>query len=398
MPIRHSTAGEISRHRDGQAQCSPERKKSPAAGAQLSRRTHYRIKATLQLTRLITLSGKRKPHLPTPDIPGEAWNRRHDLTDGEWKLYVLYCSYRNDKTGRCDPSLKTLAEEMKRTYTHVSDLKRELILKGWIRRLGRNDVELLVGYLPPAVRPLEAARSSEKSEDEVRKYPNLVAPQSSEKSEVGTRSSEKSEDEVRKYPNENSLPPYPPIRNELLVAEAAAAAASADLLSMPADEEFVREVIASGLYRGEFVRWVWGKLKLYCMAGGSPPVRRQFLSWLSDETGSPPVQPTLPGVGAPLVEGSFGANGQPAVNPILREADPNCRLCGGEGESGGQSCPCRACQFCFGAGMELFKGKMRRCRCRLPPAESPPMTAEELRVQQERFDAAQAELRQANSS
>jgi len=333
--------------------------------------------------------------LPSPKIPDGAWERRHELLHGEWKLYELYCSHRNDKTGQCDPSLKLLAEEMKRTYTHVSDLKRELILKGWLRRTGRNSVELLVGFLPPVVRGIDDARSSEKSEDGVRKNPKIAAGQSSEKSELRAQPSEKSEDGVRKNPNENSLPPDPPIRNELLVAEAAAAAA-AESLRLPVDDRFVQEVITSGVYREDFVRWVWGKLKLHCMAGGSVPVRKQFLHWLKEETGAPPVQPVLPGMGAPVVAGGFGAK-EPA-RPSLRAADPNCRLCAGGGEVEGRACPCRNCSYCGGTGMEVQPGKgARRCRCVLPPAVAQ-MSDEETAREQHDYEEARATLRQVNSS
>ncbi len=274
---------------------------------------------------------------------------------------------------------------MKRTYRHVSDMKTELVKKGWISRQGRHGVVLLVGkFPPPKVRSF--GKNPNEAPSSFGKNPNEARPRS-----------EKSESFVRISPNENQIPPHPPIRIEPEVAKpVAAATAAADLLMLPADEEFVREVIASEVYGAEFVRWVWGKLKLHCVAGGSRPVRRQLLHWLSTETGAPPVQPTLPGVGAPLVAGGFG--NQAAINPVLRDADPNCRLCAGTGESGGQACPCRACQFCFGAGMEMVDGRMRKCRCRLPPAQAPEMSEDELREEQEIFDAAQATLRQANST
>ena len=142
--------------------------------------------------------------MPSPKIPDGAWERRHELLHGEWKLYELYCSHRNDKTGQCDPSLKLLAEEMKRTYTHVSDLKRELILKGWLRRTGRNSVELLVGFLPPVVRGIDDARSSEKSEDRGRAIFGKIRTSRATFGKIRRWSSEKSERKL--------TPPRPPYK------------------------------------------------------------------------------------------------------------------------------------------------------------------------------------------
>ena len=81
-------------------------------------------------------------------VPDEAWRRRHELSSGEWGMYEAYCSHRNRATGRCDPSVQLLAAELKCTPGHASDMKRELVRKGWVRRCGRRAVLLLVGEFP----------------------------------------------------------------------------------------------------------------------------------------------------------------------------------------------------------------------------------------------------------
>jgi hypothetical protein len=297
-------------------------------------------------------------------------------------LYEQYCKHRNRDTGRCDPGLKLLARDLNRTYTHVSDMKRELIIKGWIRREGRHAVRLLVGvFPPPKVRPL-AAPSSEKSEDEVRKNPNL-----------GNQSSEKSEDEVRKNPN---LAPGSPYTDEPVVDEpVAAAAGAADEQAWKketADARYVESLKTAQLYPKELVEWVWRKLQFRCLQEQVAPTKGRLMYWLSTEREAPPVQPMLPTMGAPVVEGSFNST------PRVRAPDPDCPLCKGGLLLREDDCPCTLCPFCSGTGMEMVEGKARKCRCRQPQSERAPTSEEEIADLERRVREAQEEMRQAGGT
>jgi hypothetical protein len=271
------------------------------------------------------LPEKGTTHLPSPNyvaVPDEAMRRRSELSHGAWSLYEQYCSHRNRDTGRCDPSLELLAVEMRRTYTHISNMKTELVREGWIRRTGRHAVELLVGaeeFPPPKVRPL------------VRKNPN------EESASLG-----KILTPVRKNPNEESASPYTdkPLKEP---DEAAAAAAGRKWKRETCDAAYIAEVKGEGIYPAELVDYVWRKLQATCRRESVRPTKGRLAYWLSTERGTPPVQPTLPLMGAPVVEGQFEPGMQ---DERLRPPDPECVVC-------------------FGAGMEVVKGKgARRCKCR----------------------------------
>ena len=265
-------------------------------------------------------------------VPDEAIRRKRDLSHGAWDLYEQYCKHRNHETGRCDPSLKFLAQEMQRTYHHVSDMKTELVRAGWIARQGKNGVELLVGFEPPKVRQLE--------QKPIPKF-GKFRTSSSENSEPGPP-------EVRKNPNpssENSELAYKEVVEpgiEPVVAAAATAAAGVQqTLREPVTDEYVTEVIASGVYTEAHVRFVYAKLKLHCATARTIPVKKQLLWWLDQELSAPPVQPTLPGVGASIQAMPLGAS---VAAPLPKEK-------------------CDAtCPHCFGSGLEVVPGKgARRC-------------------------------------
>ena len=89
------------------------------------------------------------------------------------------------------------------------------------------------------------------------------------------------------------------------------------------------------------VRFVYAKLKLHCATARTIPVKKQFLWWLDQELSAPPVQPTLPGVGASIEAMPLGA---PVAAPQSKE---KCDA---------------ACPHCFGSGLEVVPGKgARRC-------------------------------------
>jgi hypothetical protein len=239
-------------------------------------------------------------------------------------------------------------------------MKSELARKGWLKRLGRHAVDLLVGSFPsPVIRQIDSSESSSFG-----KFPN-EGRSSFGKNPNGKGSS------FGNFPETDSSP---------LTADkkkAAAATAAAEELLKEVDEEFVRNVISAAVYSEEMVRWVYGKLRLHCAASGALPVRKQLLHWMANERGLPPLQPSLfdqiPAAGA--VAANFGGKPQGAVVTTRREREPNpeCLLCRGSGEVAERPCTCTDCAICFGSGMEVVAGKgARRCRCRQPSIAQQP--------------------------
>jgi hypothetical protein len=219
---------------------------------------------------------------------------------------VEYCRHRNHESGRCDPHLSTLAQNLDRTYSYVSDCKTELVKKNWLTRSGKNAVELLVGFPPPKVRQVtvnpkyvgrRAGRknpkiSSEKSEDKFGNFPKIssggIRTQVREESELGAAS------------------PITEPGIEPVAAEAAASAAASppapDRGTEVCTDEYVAEVRTRGHYPPDFVDFVWRKLRDTCekqsrrLGYPVPPIRRQFDWWLDNEL-TPPQQSLLTGAG-----------------------------------------------------------------------------------------------------
>lgn len=276
---------------------------------------------------------------PFVAVPEEAWRRRHELTSGEWELYEAYCSHRNRDTGRCDPSVSYLARELKCTPGHVSDMKRELVRKGWIRRWGRRDVALLVGEFPrPKVTEIGGPNHG------------IFRDSRAENSVVAIQNHGKFRDSITEFSGAHN-------KDEPVVVEPVAAAASAagnlaasDPWADLADDQFVAEVIEAAIYPDGHVHFVWKKLLFYCKKKETKPVRRQFLHWLATERHTP--QQELPGMAAKVGD-------HPAPTRELVQT----RRCD-------SSCP-----RCFGTQMEVVAGNgARRCpnRDTTPaPAASP---------------------------
>lgn len=241
-------------------------------------------------------------------------------------MYQAYCSHRNRATGRCDPSVTLLAVELKCTFNHASDMKRELVRKGWIRRLGRSEVELLVGEFPrPKVAEISGSNHGK------------FRDSTTENSVTGRANHGKFRDSITEFSVIH-------IKDEPVVAEPVAAAASAaaepvsgNPLSEPVDEAFVEGVIEARVYPDAHVRFVWDKLRLHCKAKRTEPVKRQFLIWLATERHRP--QQELPFVGSTVGE-----------MPARAGAVPQVRRCE------------RSCPQCFGTGFEVVAGKgARKC-------------------------------------
>ncbi len=270
-------------------------------------------------------------------LPDQAIDRRRQLTRGAWDLYVLYCKHRNHETGRCDPSLRRLAALMERNYTYVSNCKTELVREGWIRRTGKNAVELLVGDFPPLkVQQMGKAKFGRNPNLEFGNSPKI---EGSSSGEIRTEVREKSELHISKVVEPGIEP---------VVAAAAAAAELQSALQEPVTEEYVAEVIALGLYAANFVTWVWGKLKLHCATAHAVPIKKQLLVWLSTERGAPPTQPSLPGIGATLHE-------------MPRQTAQPAKRCDS------------TCPRCSGTGWEIVAGRgpgtgARKCPAMFPPA------------------------------
>jgi len=242
-------------------------------------------------------------------------------------MYEVYCSHRNRVTARCDPSVGLLAVELKCTPGHASDLKRELIRKGWIRRTGRRSVTLLVGEFP-AAKVSEIGASNH----------GIFRDSTTENSVVRPANHGIFRDSITEYSGVHIKDE--PVVIEPVVAAASSAAArpsDSDPLQEPVDEDFVADVLASGVYPAGHVHFVLGKLRLRCKVEKVAPVKGRLLSWLSTERHTP--QPTLPGVGGEVGEMS------PRVAP--QQQKKHCD---------------HTCAACFGSGIEVVPGKgARRC-------------------------------------
>jgi hypothetical protein len=287
-------------------------------------------------------------------IPDEAIRRRKELTHGAWNLYVEYCRQRNHETGRCNPHLSTLAQQLDRTYRYVSECKTELVRKGWVERRGKNGVDLLVGFPPPKVREvglnpkyLRRPGAGEKSELKFGNFPNL----SSEK--IRTQVREESELKFGRNPNLEpgvliSEPGIEPVA-EAAADSAAGSPPAPDRGALLCTEVYVAEVRASGRYPPDFVNFVWRKLREQCERQtkrlGYPvqPSVNQFEWWLEHEL-NPPQQE--------LITGARG------VGDVRLGVNTRCD----------SSCP-----RCFGTGM-WYPGGFGKgvARCPGPPGGGEP--------------------------
>lgn len=288
-------------------------------------------------------------------VPDLALRRRKELTHGAWNLYVEYCRHRNFETGRCDPALSTLAENLEKTYGYISDCKAELVRKGWLARDGKNAVELLVGFPPPRVRSAPAhpkyrrrAPARKKNPDTSPEIFRTYDRKNPDTSPGATRT------QVRELPGNGAAPPITEHSSEHSSELAGEAAASAAASPGPPDrgtevctEAYVAEVKALGRYSPEYVEFVWRKLREHCAEQSRrfgypvPPVRYQFDWWLKNEL-TPPQQSLFTGAGA-------------AADIRL---GPKSK-CGPD------------CTRCFGTGM-WYPGGFERgvARCPGPPAEA----------------------------
>lgn len=78
-------------------------------------------------------------------IPDEAIDSLDELTKGARLYYVWLCRVRNQKTGRCFPSVETTMESLSINRGTVYALRKELQAKGWADFSG-NNADLLKGF------------------------------------------------------------------------------------------------------------------------------------------------------------------------------------------------------------------------------------------------------------
>lgn len=76
-------------------------------------------------------------------IPDEAIDRMTELSAGAWRLYCFLARCRNQKTGRCFPSVQVTMETIGTKRRQTFELRKELAQAGWARFEGNNVLSLL---------------------------------------------------------------------------------------------------------------------------------------------------------------------------------------------------------------------------------------------------------------
>lgn len=80
------------------------------------------------------------------NIPDEAIDRMQEVSKSAFVIYVYLCRRRNGKTGKCFPSLKTIASECNLDYSYASVMRSELVKNGWIELDEKGHIKLLMGF------------------------------------------------------------------------------------------------------------------------------------------------------------------------------------------------------------------------------------------------------------
>lgn len=120
-------------------------------------------------------------------IPDEAVLRSDEISPSALRLYLFYCLHRNKKTGGWHCSLSQSAVETKMSKSRVSELRAELVAKGWIVIEG--------SFITPVV----GFKGSENRTPGFGKSNGTVREIESKGSESRTKGS-----------RSRTLPPYPP--------------------------------------------------------------------------------------------------------------------------------------------------------------------------------------------
>jgi hypothetical protein len=259
------------------------------------------------------------PRPPLEAVPQGAYARRRDLSTGEWSLYQAYCRFRDPETGRCDPTNKELAEELGYTTVYISDCKTKLVREGWIRRLGKYAVELLVGEFPrPTVAEFEPAKIGK------------FRSSGSENSDPGRLGDRKNPITRSENSDHGAARPF----NDLDLDQDDDDSSSAAVFAFYSrhtgnfvnanDRQAYRAVAhlpERVIYAGILLSLLRAKRHVnslkYCLgaireAADMRP-SAEYVNFLASELArkQAQVQPNLPGVGAPVVEADFGRAAAP---------------------------------------------------------------------------------------
>ena len=79
-------------------------------------------------------------------VPDEAIEAGKELSHAAFRLYACYCKYRNKETGECYPNQKTIGAHTDISRTYISEMKRELLKKGWIRVSDKGRIIPIKGF------------------------------------------------------------------------------------------------------------------------------------------------------------------------------------------------------------------------------------------------------------
>jgi hypothetical protein len=88
-------------------------------------------------------------------IPDEAIDRMTELSAGAWRLYCFLARCRNQKTGKCCPSLNLIMETTGIKKSQTYEFRKELIRAGWAVFDGNNVISLF-GFKIPESRTTSA--------------------------------------------------------------------------------------------------------------------------------------------------------------------------------------------------------------------------------------------------
>lgn len=81
-------------------------------------------------------------------VPDEAIDKMTELSAGAWRLYCFLARCRNQKTGKCCPSINVTMETIGTKRSQTFELRKELIRNGWAVFDG-NHVISLFGFNSP---------------------------------------------------------------------------------------------------------------------------------------------------------------------------------------------------------------------------------------------------------
>lgn len=130
-------------------------------------------------------------------IPDEAIDSMDELTKGARLYYVWLCRVRNQKTGRCFPSVETTMESLGINRGTVYTLRKELQERAWATFTG-NNADLLKGFNSPKNQTMDAKNKDLRENSLIFQ---TISPESlknqTQESEKSDKKSEKSDSYIR---------------------------------------------------------------------------------------------------------------------------------------------------------------------------------------------------------